>query len=83
MNGRLRLINLYVCLQGSVGFHGAAGVPGEKGRRVRPVLTFGLLWNINFSQTVHRLSTVFLTASLQGPAGQPGSGGQRGPNVSI
>lgn len=83
MNGRLRLINLYVCLQGSVGFPGAAGVPGEKGRRVRAMLTFELLRNVNFSQTVHELSTAFLTSSMQGPAGQPGSGGQRGPNVSI
>lgn len=40
MNGRLRLINLYVCRQGSLGFPGAAGVPGEKGRRVRAVLAF-------------------------------------------
>lgn len=40
MNGRLRLINLYVSLQGSLGFPGVAGVPGEKGRRVRTVHTF-------------------------------------------
>lgn len=51
MNGRLRLINLYVCLQGSLGFPGAVGVPGEKGRRVRAVLTFEQFRNINFSKT--------------------------------
>lgn len=39
MNGRLRLINLYVFLKGSLGFPGAAGVPGDKGRRVRTVAT--------------------------------------------
>lgn len=40
MNRRLSIINLYVCLQGSLGFPGVAGVPGEKGRRVRTVVTF-------------------------------------------
>lgn len=83
MNRRLRLINLYVCLQGSVGFPGAAGAPGDKGRRVRAMLTFEPLQNGNFSMTVHKVRTAFLTSSMQGPAGQPGSGGQRGPNVSI
>lgn len=53
MNRRLRLINLYVCLQGSVGFPGAAGAPGDKGRRVRAMLTFEPLQNGNFSMTVH------------------------------
>ena len=40
INGGLRLINLCWCLQGSLGFPGVAGVLGEKGRRVRTVLTF-------------------------------------------
>lgn len=55
MNGKLRLINLYVSLQGSLGFPGVAGVPGEKGRRVRTVQTFHphhiltSLENVNFA----------------------------------
>lgn len=40
INEGLRLINLYLCLQGSVGFLGLAGASGEKGRRVRTVLAF-------------------------------------------
>lgn len=35
INGELRLINLYLHLQGTLGFPGVAGMLGEKGRRVR------------------------------------------------
>lgn len=77
--------NLYVCLQGSLGFVGMPGVMGEKGRRVKTVVAVKPHIRKSHSEKINLSwweKWIILTPTLQGPAGQPGTGGQRGANVS-
>lgn len=65
--------------QGSDGFPGVQGPAGEKGKKV--------CRNLKLAMILCRVIDFYINALLlfcinQGPAGQPGGGGQRGPNVS-
>lgn len=67
--------------QGSDGFPGAVGAAGEKGKKARNTIITApppLCQELK----LYRLKMFCFCGITQGPAGQAGGAGQRGPNVS-
>lgn len=66
--------------QGSDGFPGALGAAGEKGKKVSR--GFRIMLILCSENQTFSINVFVFCGITQGPAGQPGGAGQRGPNVS-
>lgn len=69
-------------LQGSEGFPGALGAAGDKGKKVSRGFKIMMILNQEIRLFLLMSSNNVFCGVTQGPAGQAGGGGQRGPNVS-